>query len=325
MVTNPANTTTTAQDHFENIQSTNWRSMRWKLPSLRIGLEYARRRAVLQQQRNQDEDEDGEHSEHSGMPPSVGGMDGDRDSTDGDFLDSLHHNILVEDRIRNYQETEASLAAEIEDQVRGLVPIFGPTLSLYLCCRTQLNGPELQSFGPGWRVEFRPLEVQLTDFENAAYAILVVLLSRCLLTLSHRFNVYMPMSFVEENMKRAQLKDAARSQKFWIRKDAIVADKDRYSLEESYSIPDRAEVEVEELTLDEIFNGKVSNATSSGRESGGLLGLLGEYLQSIGCDCAEEGRLPSEAANSSSAAGSPSSVLDGLAPYLNLIRDRAAG
>ena len=83
--------------------------MRWKLPSLRLGLEYARRRAaLLQQQRIQDED--GEHSEHSGMPPSD-------DSDDGDFLESLHHNILVEDRIRNYQETEASLAAETQDQV----------------------------------------------------------------------------------------------------------------------------------------------------------------------------------------------------------------
>ena len=96
--------------------------MRWKLPSLRIGLEYARRRAALQQgQRIQDED--GEHSEHSGMPPSsncasFGGVDEERDeSFDGDFLDSRHHNILVEDRIRNYQETEASLAAELEDQV----------------------------------------------------------------------------------------------------------------------------------------------------------------------------------------------------------------
>lgn len=30
----------------------------------------------------------------------------------------------------------------------------------------------------GWRVEFRPTEVQLTDFENAAYCCFVVLLTR---------------------------------------------------------------------------------------------------------------------------------------------------
>ena len=36
------------QDHFESIQSTNWRSMRWKLPSLRIGFEYARRKQLAE-------------------------------------------------------------------------------------------------------------------------------------------------------------------------------------------------------------------------------------------------------------------------------------
>lgn len=30
----------------------------------------------------------------------------------------------------------------------------------------------------GWRVEFRPTEVQLTDFENAAYCAFIVLLTR---------------------------------------------------------------------------------------------------------------------------------------------------
>lgn len=30
----------------------------------------------------------------------------------------------------------------------------------------------------GWRVEFRTLEVQLTDFENAAFTVFVALLSR---------------------------------------------------------------------------------------------------------------------------------------------------
>ena len=60
-------------DHFENIQSTNWRTIRWKPPALELGL------------------------------------------------------------------------SDVKD-------------------------------GPGWRVEFRPLEVQLTDFENAAFSIVIVLL-----------------------------------------------------------------------------------------------------------------------------------------------------
>ncbi|KAI4251880.1 MAG: hypothetical protein L6R42_008203, partial [Xanthoria sp. 1 TBL-2021] len=36
--------------------------------------------------------------------------------------------------------------------------------------------PSLQST-IGWRVEFRPMEVQMTDFENAAFAIFMMLLS----------------------------------------------------------------------------------------------------------------------------------------------------
>ena len=37
----------------------------------------------------------------------------------------------------------------------------------------------------GWRVEFRPMEVQLTDFENAAFAVFIVLLSRAILHIPH--------------------------------------------------------------------------------------------------------------------------------------------
>ena len=33
----------------------------------------------------------------------------------------------------------------------------------------------------GWRVEFRPMEIQFTEFENAAYSIFIVLVTRVLL------------------------------------------------------------------------------------------------------------------------------------------------
>jgi len=35
----------------------------------------------------------------------------------------------------------------------------------------------------GWRVEFRPMEVQFTEYENAAYSIFIVLVTRVLLRL----------------------------------------------------------------------------------------------------------------------------------------------
>lgn len=68
----------------------------------------------------------------------------------------------------------------------------------------------------GWRVEFRTMEVQPTDFENAAFSVFVVLLSRAIL--SFGLNFYIPISRVDENMARAQKRNAAGEQKFWFRK-----------------------------------------------------------------------------------------------------------
>ena len=34
----------------------------------------------------------------------------------------------------------------------------------------------------GWRVEFRPMEVQFTEYENAAYSIFIVLVTRVMLS-----------------------------------------------------------------------------------------------------------------------------------------------
>ncbi|PNJ23758.1 GCLC isoform 8, partial [Pongo abelii] len=46
----------------------------------------------------------------------------------------------------------------------------------------------------GWRVEFRPMEVQLTDFENSAYVVFVVLLTRVIL--SYKLDFLIPLSKV---------------------------------------------------------------------------------------------------------------------------------
>lgn len=48
--------------------------------------------------------------------------------------------------------------------------------------------------GIGWRVEFRSMEAQLTDFENAAFTVITVLISRVLL--AFRLNLYVPLSKV---------------------------------------------------------------------------------------------------------------------------------
>jgi glutamate--cysteine ligase catalytic subunit len=51
----------------------------------------------------------------------------------------------------------------------------------------------------GWRVEFRPMEVQMTEFENAAYVVFIVLLTRVIL--SFQLNLLLPISKVVQIFK----------------------------------------------------------------------------------------------------------------------------
>lgn len=60
------------------------------------------------------------------------------------------------------------------------------------------------------------MEIQLTDFENAAFAVFSVLLSRVILTFD--LNLYIPMSRVDANMQRAHSRNAAAKGKFFFRR-----------------------------------------------------------------------------------------------------------
>lgn len=332
----------TTLDHFENIQSTNWRSMRWKPPSLRLGLAYAQR-----------------------SHPSEEALDASKDSTqvdvddegamncDYDFDYDFDHNILVEDRdgfftappvissasdlplssfvsmvsptaeaIDHGDVTATVLVApteRVESQSElqsatsstpplSVSPSYNPD-ALQKSISTFSADEELQSLGPGWRVEFRPLEVQLTDFENAAFAVFSVLLARSTLAQGHCF--YLPMSLVEENMRRAQQKDAAINQKFYVNRRALqntVMDCNCDSTSASkkavvsLEIPSLEALDIAELTLDEIFNGYSDDNGSFP----GLLPTVQRYMQSVGCD-------------------DSFAVSTALRPYLHLLRDRAAG
>lgn len=68
----------------------------------------------------------------------------------------------------------------------------------------------------GWRVEFRPTEVQLTDFENAAFATFIVMLTRAIM--SYKLHFVLPISKLHENMQKAQKRDAVLNEKFWFRR-----------------------------------------------------------------------------------------------------------
>lgn len=187
----------------------------------------------------------------------------------------------------------------------------------------------------GWRVEFRPMEIQMTDFENAAFAVFVVLLTRAVL--SQNLNFYMPISKVDENMQRAQHRDALRTEKFYFRKDIFLPNSSRSSSATSsgssspivgdcngngngiHEFPPKktkkmrncfpevppapeeyaekkVEDEYEEMTMAEVMNGKGHNP--------GLITLVSEYVGTLDVDDRQRKR---------------------LSEYLDFIRKRSTG
>jgi glutamate--cysteine ligase catalytic subunit len=62
----------------------------------------------------------------------------------------------------------------------------------------------------------------MTDFENAAFVVFIVLLTRVII--SFKLNFLIPMSKVEENMKEAQKRGAARTGQFYFRKDILTGE-----------------------------------------------------------------------------------------------------
>ncbi|KAL6711414.1 glutamate--cysteine ligase [Coniothyrium glycines] len=159
----------------------------------------------------------------------------------------------------------------------------------------------------GWRVEFRPMEIQITDFENAAFSVFIVLLTRAIL--SFNLNFYIPITKVSENMETAHIRDAVSTQKFWFRKNPFSSHK---SSANGTSTPAEApsrpatpdgpvEDEYEQMTINEVINGQHS---ADGNGFPGLIPLVESYLNSMNIDV--ETRCD-------------------LATYLDLIRKRANG
>lgn len=126
----------------------------------------------------------------------------------------------------------------------------------------------------GWRVEFRPCEAQLTDFENAAIVCFVVLLTRVIL--SYHLNFLIPISKVDENMKTAQKRNAYRDERFWFRKN--ISSKDTAAA--TNNLPNGVDADSDEyelMTIDQIING-------NGSSFPGLVPLINSYLSSMDVD-----------------------------------------
>jgi glutamate--cysteine ligase catalytic subunit len=184
----------------------------------------------------------------------------------------------------------------------------------------------------GWRVEFRSMEIQMTDFENAAFSIFIVLITRAIL--SFDLNFYIPIPRTTENMETAHTRDGVMKSKFWFRKNPFPA---RRSAKDSSPMPNggssgnsseapisgvstplRAtaqtqpqpsrpptpgpvEDEYTQMTIDEIINGA---RTDNPDDFPGLIPLVELYLDSVNIDVTTRCE---------------------LARYLDLIRQRANG
>ncbi|CAG8597076.1 10153_t:CDS:10 [Diversispora eburnea] len=148
----------------------------------------------------------------------------------------------------------------------------------------------------GWRVEFRSMEIQITDFENAAFAVFIVLLARVIL--NYRLNFYIPISKVDENMGIAHRRNAVLSEKFWFRRNIIQGKLNHSNNSINYclnghstningtsiSIEDEDEDEHEKMTINEIINGKDAKFT-------GLITLIFQYLNSVDIDISTKHQL----------------------------------
>lgn len=161
----------------------------------------------------------------------------------------------------------------------------------------------------GWRVEVRPMEIQITDFENAAFSVFVVLITRAIL--SFDLNFYLPIPRTTENMETAHKRDAVLNDKFYFRKNPLPRRHGRMNGSSappsgaSTPVPSRpstpvgpVEDEYELMTVDEVINGKPDCGFP------GLIPLVESYLDSMNVDV--ETRCE-------------------IAQYLSLIKGRANG
>ena len=71
----------------------------------------------------------------------------------------------------------------------------------------------------GWRVEMRTMDVQLTEYENAAFVTFLTLLTKTMI--KYNLNFYQPISQVDENMIVSENMNSVIDNKFWFTIDGV--------------------------------------------------------------------------------------------------------
>ena len=159
--------------------------------------------------------------------------------------------------------------------------------------------PPFLSKDMGWRVEVRSMEVQVTDFENAAFSIFVVLLVRTILHFN--LNLYIPIGKVDENFELAHARDAVVSRRFFFRvkltPEIVYSDftnggactnggtsQDPHPEKHDNFVTD----EYRSMSINEIING---GSSSSREEPPGLIPLIHRYLDTCDYDSTTRSKL----------------------------------
>ncbi|KAF2834522.1 GCS-domain-containing protein [Patellaria atrata CBS 101060] len=199
--------------------------------------------------------------------------------------------VMSEEDIKEHstKDEEPALPNESHDASVGTDHIDAIEGTLYPHVRFKVppaNDPRI-----GYRVEFRPMETQFTDFENAALSIFLRLLTLALRKSDK--DMYVPLRVVYDNMEKAHPRDAVRSSKFLWRVDTKEHSGENGAEQRN---GDSGEADVVPMKIDEIFNGSSRHR--------GLLDLVYEYMESEGYTSTQRQQLE---------------------PYLDLVRGRSDG
>nr|XP_026696290.1 glutamate--cysteine ligase catalytic subunit-like isoform X2 [Ciona intestinalis] len=144
------------------------------------------------------------------------------------------------------------------------------------CWQTLRFKPPPPGKDVGWRVEFRPMDGQLTDFESAAYVVFVVLLIK--VTLAKKLDFTIPMSHVLRDMDKAQKNNAVLTELFCFNTNFRNNEGNvQKKIAEFGSLRiGRSDDDCNGMTIDHIINGK--------GEFTGVISLLREYLDETGIE-----------------------------------------
>ena len=77
----------------------------------------------------------------------------------------------------------------------------------------RFKNPPTEDSDIGWRVEFRPMDIQLTDFENSALTVMTGMIANIINAFDLDF--VLPISLVDQNMRLAHNRDGLLETKFW--------------------------------------------------------------------------------------------------------------